>query len=340
MGLTAKFDVLRRCGLPHLAGHGRARSLVVAAAVALTTGAGAAGALAYFGALPLPIDAQPGPARLDVAAEPVALRPSSGAEPLSPRAAGLDLPRSTYARLLESVFQGLSPSVAPEPAAAPRGQLKPETQARASGVLPPGQAVPLPVPRPAEGPAPRAAQEPPPAKLAALPAPAAPVEEGRSLLDRLLNVLPSAPVPPTVAPGTAVYDISARTVYLPNGERLEAHSGLREHLDDPRQVSLRMRGPTPPGTYELTEREKPFHGVRALRMNPVGGSAAVYGRDGLLAHTYMLGPNGDSNGCVSFKDYNRFLQAYLKGEVQRLVVVIGSGSPQKFAGAEPWESRR
>jgi hypothetical protein len=60
----------------------------------------------------------------------------------------------------------------------------------------------------------------------------------------------------------------------------------------------------------------------------------------LLAHTYMLGPNGDSNGCVSFKDYDRFLQAYLKGEVQRLVVVAGSGSPQKFAGADAWESRR
>jgi hypothetical protein len=340
LGLTANFDVLRRCGLQHLAGHGRARSLVVAAAVALTTGAAATGGLAYFGALPTSIGAQP--VRLDVAADPVALRPSSAAEPLSPRPADLDLPRSNYARLLESVFQGLSPSVAPEPepTAPPKGQLKPEAQVKASGVLPPGQAVPLPVPRPAEGPAPRVAQEPPPAKLAAVPAPAAPVEESKSLLDRLLNVLPSAPVPPSVAPGTAVYDISARTVYLPNGERLEAHSGLRENLDDPRQVKIRMRGPTPPGTYDLTEREKPFHGVRALRMNPVGGSAAVHGRDGLLAHTYMLGPNGDSNGCVSFKDYDRFLQAYLKGEVQRLVVVAGSGSPQKFAGADAWESRR
>jgi hypothetical protein len=337
LGLTANFGVLARCGVPRFARHGRARSLVVAAAVALTTGAGAAGALAYFGALSIPIDAQPIPARLDVAAEPVALRPSSGADPIAPRPADLDLPRSSYARLLDSVFQGLSPSVAPEPATPPKGQLKPEAQAKASGVLPPGQAVPLPVPRPAEGPAPRAALEPPPAKVAALPAP---VEEGRSLLDRLLNVLPSAPVPPNVAPGTAVYDITARTVYMPNGERLEAHSGLRENLDDPRQVRIRMRGPTPPGTYDLTEREKPFHGVRALRMNPVGGSAAVHGRDGLLAHTYMLGPNGDSNGCVSFKDYNRFLQAYLKGEVQRLVVVAGSGSPQKFAGADAWESRR
>lgn len=54
------------------------------------------------------------------------------------------------------------------------------------------------------------------------------------------------------------------------------------------------------------------------------GSAAIHGRAGLLAHTYMLGPNGDSNGCISFKDYNRFLQAFLRGEVRRLVVVAGN----------------
>ena len=39
-------------------------------------------------------------------------------------------------------------------------------------------------------------------------------------------------------------------------------------------------------------------------------------RSGLLAHSYMLGPNGDSNGCVSFRDYNAFLQAYRNGEHQ------------------------
>jgi hypothetical protein len=35
----------------------------------------------------------------------------------------------------------------------------------------------------------------------------------------------------------------------------------------------------------------------------------------------MLGPNGDSNGCVSFKDYDAFLRAYQSGQVKKLVVV-------------------
>ncbi len=121
---------------------------------------------------------------------------------------------------------------------------------------------------------------------------------------------------------TAIYDISARMVYLPNGQRLEAHSGLREHLDDPRYVHLRMRGPTPPHLYDLTPREALFHGVEALRLNPVGGGGGkIYNRAGLLAHTYMLGPNGDSNGCVSFRDYHSFLNAYKRGEIRRLAVV-------------------
>ncbi len=138
---------------------------------------------------------------------------------------------------------------------------------------------------------------------------------------------PSAPAQSTAtAPaaragaGTAVYDISAHTVYMPDGTRLEAHSGLREYLDDPRYVHVRMRGPTPPTVYALTPREALFHGVEALRLTPIGGDS-IYGRAGLLAHTFMLGPNGDSNGCVSFRDYNAFLQAYKRGEVRRLVVV-------------------
>jgi hypothetical protein len=139
---------------------------------------------------------------------------------------------------------------------------------------------------------------------------------------RVTRMSPSVGTPPrTAEAGTAIYDISAKMVYMPNGERLEAHSGLGDYLDDPRYAHVRMKGVTPPHTYTLTEREALFHGVRAIRLNPVGGSGAIHGRAGLLAHTFMLGPRGDSNGCISFRDYNRFLQAFLRGEVKRLVVV-------------------
>lgn len=126
--------------------------------------------------------------------------------------------------------------------------------------------------------------------------------------------------PHEVDSSTAVYDIAAHTVYLPDGLELEAHSGLGARLDDPRFVHEHMRGATPPSVYELIPREKPFHGVRALRLIPVG-NRQIFGRKGLLAHTYMLGPKGDSNGCVVFKNYNAFLQAFDSGKVRRLLVV-------------------
>jgi hypothetical protein len=139
---------------------------------------------------------------------------------------------------------------------------------------------------------------------------------------RITRLSPSVGTPTrTAEAGTAIYDIAARMVYLPNGERLEAHSGLGEMMDDVRYAHVRMKGVTPPHTYTLTERESLFHGVRAIRLNPVGGSGAIHGRAGLLAHTYLLGPRGDSNGCISFKDYDRFLQAFLRGELKRIVVV-------------------
>lgn len=119
---------------------------------------------------------------------------------------------------------------------------------------------------------------------------------------------------------TAVYDISAHAVYLPDGTKLEAHSGLGSRLDDPSHVDERMRGATPPNIYELRLRESLFHGVQALRLIPQNEDK-VFGRSGLLAHTFMLGPNGDSNGCVSFRNYNAFLQAFLRHEIKRLVVV-------------------
>jgi type VI secretion system (T6SS) effector TldE1-like protein len=119
---------------------------------------------------------------------------------------------------------------------------------------------------------------------------------------------------------TAVYVISAHTVYMPDGTTLEAHSGLGSLLDLPRYANEKDRGPTPPHIYDLRPREQLFHGVRALQLIPLDQSK-VFGRTGLLAHSYMLGPNGQSNGCVSFKDYDAFLQAYEKHEITRLAVV-------------------
>ena len=117
-----------------------------------------------------------------------------------------------------------------------------------------------------------------------------------------------------------MYDISAQAVYLPNGVKLEAHSGLGDRMDKIDSVAERNVGVTPPGTYELRPRERLFHGVRALRLIPVD-SGSTLGRTGLLAHSYLLGPNGDSNGCVSIRNYERFLKAYSHGEITRIVVV-------------------
>ncbi len=120
---------------------------------------------------------------------------------------------------------------------------------------------------------------------------------------------------------TAVYDITAHTVYLPDGSKLEAHSGLGDNMDDPHSQRIRLRGVTPPHIYTLTPRESLFHGVAALRLTPVGGEEAIFGRDGLLAHTFMLGSSGASNGCVSFRDYNAFLYAYRNQVIRKLAVV-------------------
>ncbi|MER9302152.1 DUF2778 domain-containing protein [Mesorhizobium sp. M0293] len=134
--------------------------------------------------------------------------------------------------------------------------------------------------------------------------------------------------------GVAVYDISAGTVYMPDGSKLEAHSGIGAMTDQPRYANQKNRGPTPPNTYNLSLRETRFHGVEALRLTPVDGRNK-YNRDGFLAHTYLLrGRYGQSSGCVAFKDYARFLAAYKKGKIKRLVVVPRlSSSPTQVASA-------
>jgi hypothetical protein len=187
-------------------------------------------------------------------------------------------------------------------------------------------AIPLPRSRPVEANlAPRS--DPPPAR-----------PDDRTVFQKLADLVPMRFTLASLTPGdglfserpnlgalgyddvTAVYDISARAVYMPNGAKLEAHSGLGGLMDDPAHVNERNVGATPPNVYDLKPRERLFHGIAALRMTPVGESDTL-GRSGLLVHSYMLGPNGDSNGCVSIKEYDKFLRAYRNGEIKRLVVV-------------------
>jgi hypothetical protein len=162
--------------------------------------------------------------------------------------------------------------------------------------------------------------------------------ENRTLLQKIADLLPARVTLASLAPDgglfrqgpdlaslgydnvTAVYDISARAVYMPDGSKLEAHSGFGSLMDDPGHVNEQNVGATPPNEYDLKPRERLFHGVQALRMIPVGDNGMT-GRSGLLAHSYMLGPKGDSNGCVSIKNYEKFLQAFTNGEIKRLVVV-------------------
>jgi hypothetical protein len=165
-----------------------------------------------------------------------------------------------------------------------------------------------------------------------------PAKSDRTFLQKLSDLLPARLTLASLTPGdglfrshpdllalgydsqTAVYDISAHAVYLPSGLTLEAHSGLGMLKDNPETVQARNAGATPPAVYDLRPREKLFHGVRALRMIPTDGRDTL-GRAGLLVHSFMLGPDGDSNGCVSVRDYVRFRKAFDDGEINRLVVV-------------------
>jgi hypothetical protein len=208
------------------------------------------------------------------------------------------------------------PTVKPAPAAVPVPL--PPKRPHVADVHPEEQ--PAPVARAAPLPAPEPVSEP---KVAAAPAPA-PAAPAPAREPKVAALPPPAPEGKASAlpidGRTAVYDIEGHTVYLPNGRRLEAHSGLGGMMDDPRYTRVKMRGPTPPNVYALTMREQLFHGVRAIRLTPVD-EGKMHGRDGMLAHTYMLGPNGQSNGCVSFRDYDAFLDAFKDGKINRLAVI-------------------
>ena len=278
-------------------------------------------------------------------AAPAIVPPASAVSSLTADAAPAIVPPAPA--LSPLVQRDLTPAPAMPPLPPSPPVLPPlEAPAPAPTIPALAQSVPLPTPRPSElhppaGPSPFRAAGRRFAQRNIGAAPAVAPADNRNFFERLFGMpRPSGallayaapddgelrPAPGLAIPSssydrwTAVYDIAAHTVYMPDGTTLEAHSGLGNRLDDPRYVTERMRGPTPPHVYDLQPREQLFHGVQALRLNPVGGGG-VFGRTGLLAHTYMLGPNGDSNGCVSFRRYDAFLQAFMRGEVRRLAVV-------------------
>jgi hypothetical protein len=193
-------------------------------------------------------------------------------------------------------------------------------------------AMPLPLPRP-DGIARQGVARTPPVviepQFAALPPqPQSQPKSGEfGILDKLFADPDRAAKAVLAAnPNTALYDIAKRVVYLPDGDKLEAHSGYGQWIDDPVSVDRKDVGVTPPNVYAVSFREKPFHGVRALRMKPVG-SGNMYGRDGILAHSYLLGDGGASNGCISVRDYDRFLKAYEDGKFNQIIVLRSADEP-------------
>lgn len=194
---------------------------------------------------------------------------------------------------------------------------------------------------PDDGPLPGAKPQAKP-RVERVPAPEAPAvatapekPKKKTLMDMLAYAKPDNPVTTDdgaggifqrknslPGPGSriAVYVIEDSVVHMPNGEKLKAHSGRGHMRDNPKFVHVKNYGPTPPNVYKLRMREARFHGIEAIRMNPVG-DAKMYNRDGFLTHTYLLRRRGDSSGCVVFEDYNRFLNAYKRGNVHTLIVV-------------------
>lgn len=277
-------------------------------------------------AAPLPTPQAVPVARPEMPAEsgqaPVVL---AAAEPVSPIAdtpqpiAPLPTERPESAREVEAsnpaVQAGDSSTTASLPAnegmpeSVPLPAMRPERPAAVARVAP------QPSPEPVRAPQPITPREPQTELAYAKP------EKPTFSWGNIFGRSPATSALPGVGSGIAVYDIDAATVYMPNGARLEAHSGLGAMVDDPRYVKTKNRGPTPPGVYNLVMREHLFHGVEAVRLLPADG-VNPFGRNGLLAHTYMLrGGKAESNGCVVFKDYKKFLKAFKAGHVTQIVVV-------------------
>ena len=118
----------------------------------------------------------------------------------------------------------------------------------------------------------------------------------------------------------AIYDVSNATVYMPDGTKLRAHSGIGKMRDNPDYEHIKMNGPTPAGIYRLKMRQRRQLGVEAIRMLSIDGRDPK-NRTGLLTHTNLLRGQKGSHGCVAFQNYEPFLNAFKRGHVTMLVVV-------------------
>jgi hypothetical protein len=142
----------------------------------------------------------------------------------------------------------------------------------------------------------------------------------RSLLNDLFKNKASDTAWPGKGTKVAIYDVSNATVYMPDGTKLRAHSGIGKMRDNPRYEHVTMKGPTPAGIYRLSMREKRFYGVEAIRMTSIDGRHPK-NRTGLLTHTNLLRNQKGSHGCVAFQNYQPFLKAFKRGHITMLVVV-------------------
>ncbi|WAP70046.1 tlde1 domain-containing protein [Jiella pelagia] len=191
---------------------------------------------------------------------------------------------------------------------------------------PPVVATPRAQPEPVQQPAQRAAPQRAPAVASTRPASPRDTDDSSRGIGGFFDKLFKGGSPaklPGAGSGIAVYDITAQTVYLPGDGKLEAHSGLGHMQDNPRYVHMKNRGPTPPNIYNMRMREALFHGAEAIRLLPADGRKK-FNRDGLLAHPYMYIGGGDrsqSNGCIVFKNYDRFLAAFKRGKIKKMIVV-------------------
>lgn len=207
-----------------------------------------------------------------------------------------------------------------KPAATVVAGLSPSLGAKPGAILPPTPDVKPEPPRRSTTATRRSADPEDASPVLAYARPGNPQEDEDGVFGGLGKLFGGSKGMPGAGSKIAIYDISAATVHMPDGTKLEAHSGIGHRMDNPKYAYVKNLGPTPPNVYRLRMRERRFHGVEAIRMLPMD-RAAMKGRDGMLTHTRLLRRSIGSHGCVAFKDYNKFLNAFKRGKVKTLIVV-------------------